>query len=256
MRQVDQDIDQPIEDVLEACRVRLVRGDTIEACLAAYPSRAAALTELLPVAIQAQSLASVPDPERAVAARRRFAMSIAAARENRARGESARYRGPFGWLVRIAVPLVLVLAMSASGLGLALASDGSLPDSPLYSVKQASNKVALFLARTPEGRAAANARIANRQRLDLDYAEQNHKALMVRLVIARAMVEASDRATEQALLIDGPNRAEALKNLTRLLQAEEKSLNPLANDARVQVATDAKSYQQELESNVLKVTAK
>lgn len=256
MRQADQQIDQPFDDVLEACRMRLVRGDTIEACLAAYPSYAVALAELLPIAVRARSLASDPDSEHAAAARRRFLMTIAAARENRARAEAARYRGPFGWLVRIAVPAALVLVLSASGLGLVQASDGSLPDSPLYTVKQASNNVALLFARTPEGRAAANARIANRHRLDLDNAERAHKGPFVRLIIAKAMVEASDRATDQALLIAESGRADAMKNLTRLLQAEEKSLNPLANDPRVQVATDAKGYQQELAADVLKLTVK
>jgi hypothetical protein len=256
MRQADQQIDQPFDEVLEACRMRLVRGETIESCLAAYPSYASELATLLPLAVRVQALAREPDPNHAAAARRRFQLTIAAAKENQARVEASRYRGPFGWLVRLAVPIALVLVLSASGLGLVQASDGSLPDSPLYSVKQASENVGLAFARSPEGKALLNARFANRRRLDLENAEKARKGPMLRIVIARAMVEASDRATDQTLLMSETGRAEAMKNLTRLLQAEQRSLNPLANDARVQVATDAKGYQQQLEADIAKLTTK
>ena len=256
MRQADRPNDQPFEDVLEACRVRLFKGDSIEACLAAFPSHADALAELLPTAMRALSVASNPDPARAAAARKRFLMTISAARENRTRSEAARYRGPLGWLMRIAVPAAIVLALSGSGFGLVNASDGSLPDSPLYPVKQGSNRVALLLARTPKDRAGVNARIANRQRMDLDNAEQAHKGPLVRMIIARMMVDASDRATDQALLMSEPERTDGMKRLAVLLQMEQRSLNPLSNDPRVQVANDAKGYQQELQSDVLKLTVK
>jgi hypothetical protein len=256
MRQADRLTDQSFEDVLEACRVLLFRGATIDACLAAYPSHADALAELLPTAMRARALAREPDPVHAAEARRRFLLTMAAARENRTRAESARYRGPFGWLARLAVPVAIVLVLSASGFGLVNASDGSLPDNPLYTVKQGSNNIALLLARTPKDRAGVNARIANRQRLDLDNAEQAHKGPVVRLVIAKMMVEASDRATDQALLMSEPERTDGMKRLAVLLQMEQKSLNPLSNDPRVQVATDAKGYQQELESDILRLKVK
>ena len=254
MRQNDQKIDQPIDDVLEACRLRLARGETIADCLAAFPDHAPALATLLPLAARAQTLALDPDPEHAAAAGRRFQLALAAARESRAQENAARSRRPMTWVYRLALPMALVVVLSASGLGLVQASDGSLPDSPLYSVKQASENVGLIFARSPEGKAVLNARFANRRRLDLEIAEKVHKGPMVRLAIARAMVEASDRATNQTLLMAEPARAETAKNLTGLLRAEQKALNPLGNESRVQVATDAKGYQQELEADILKLT--
>jgi hypothetical protein len=253
MRQADQRTDQPIDDVLETCRLRLARGETIAACLAAFPAHASELATLLPVAARIQALAHDPDPEYAAAARRRFQVTLAAARENRAQGEAARSRRPMTWVVRLALPVALVVVLSASGLGLVQASDGSLPDSPLYPVKQASENVGLLFARSPEGKALLNARFANRRRLDLENAEKARKGYALRLVITHAMVEASDRATDQTLLMAEPARTDAAKNLTRLLQAEQKALNPLANDSRSHVATDAKGYQQELEADILKL---
>ncbi|HLZ10614.1 MAG TPA: DUF5667 domain-containing protein, partial [Chloroflexota bacterium] len=217
MRQSDQQTGQPIDDVLEACRLRLGRGQTIAACLAAFPDHASELAALLPLAARIQALAHDPDPRHAAAARRRFQLTLAAARENRSQAEAARSRRPMTWLTRLAVPLALVLILSASGIGLVQASDGSLPDSPLYTVKQAGENVGMLFARSPEGKAMQNARVANRRRLDLQYAEQVHKGPMLRLGIARAMVEASNRATDQTILMSEPARAEAAKNLTRQL---------------------------------------
>src|SRR4029077_13419038 len=155
-----------------------------------FPDHATELAALLPIAAQVQSLAHNPDPEHAAAALRRFQLTLAAARENRAQGEAARSRRPMTWVTRLTLPIALVVVLFASGLGLVQASDGSLPDSPLYTVKQAGENVGLLFARSPEGKAMLNARVANRRRLDLDNAEKARKSPMLRLVIARAMVEA------------------------------------------------------------------
>ena len=99
-----------------------------------------------------------------------------------------------------------------------------------------------------------NAKLANRHRLDLENAEKAHKGPLLRLVIARAMVEASDRATEQTLHLTGPSRADVAKRLTSLLIVEQTDLNSLANDARIQVSNDGHGYQNQLATDIAKLT--
>src|SRR5581483_3731336 len=144
-------MDQPIADVLEQCRERMTRGETIESCLAAYPSHAEELSRLLPVVARVQSLARDPNPAYVEAARRRFAERLAAARASR---PSAAAPGIRKWLQRLAIPVAIVLVLFISGFGLVQAADSTLPDSPLYSVKEARYTVDRVLARSPEARAA------------------------------------------------------------------------------------------------------
>jgi hypothetical protein len=247
MKPVRRNPNEPIEAILEECRLRLAQGDTIAACLADYPARAAELATLLPLVVQTQTLAHAPDPRYAAAAKRRFQSALATAKQNRDR--AARPVGVVGWLARLAVPLALVLILSASGLGLVQAADNSLPDSPLYSVKQATENVSGALATSPPSRAALQIRLANNRKTELERAIAAKKGPGVILVLAQTMVNASNQATEQALLTQGQTRDEIASRLRPLLTAEEHDLATLASDSRPVVATRVQALEQQLSAD-------
>jgi hypothetical protein len=206
----------PIAEVLEECRQRMARGETIESCLAAYPAHADELSRLLPIAVRLRSLARDPDVAYVDAARRRFAAHLAAARARR----PATSRAPLAWLKRLAVPVAIVLVLFLSGFGLVQASDTTLPDSPLYSVKEAQDTVARALARSPEARAATELRIGRQRLAELLLAERLGKnpALLRRLAVG--MVQATNTATVQ-IEQTPPSRRRALLTSARTLMAQE-----------------------------------
>src|SRR6185437_13736855 len=112
-------MDQSIAEILEECRQRMARGETIDSCLAAYPAHGAELARLLPIVARARLLTSDPDPVYVDRARQRFARNLAAARDQRLRTSRS---GPFGWLQNLLVPFAVVLVMLLSGFGLVQAS--------------------------------------------------------------------------------------------------------------------------------------
>jgi hypothetical protein len=249
MQPVEERNNPAIADVLEACRVRLQRGETIAACLAAYPAYRAELASLLPLVVETQGLAYEPDPTYAAGARRRFRATLAAARENRSRELGARYRGPFGLLRRLAVPLVLVLVLSASGLGLVQASDEALPDNPLYTVKQAQENVGQVLARTPQENALLQLRLANRRFMEYQLAVKEKKGPALVEKVASNMVAASDLATERVLNSHGPNRAQMIAELRQLLAKEIAGLNVVVGNPRIAVSQMGQNLQWQLQTD-------
>lgn len=231
-------MDQSIADVLEECRRRLARGETIESCLAAYPSYGGELARLLPVVARARSLASEPDPVYAERARRRFAGELTAARDRRR--PTARPRsGPLGWLQNLLVPVAVVLVMVLSGFGLVQASQNTLPDSPLYTVKQAQENVAEVFARGPEAKAELQIRTANRRLGELQSAEKLRKGPMVLLTLAARMVQASTTATQQIGQTTGPRHDQLLATMRPLLERERRTLDRFTKSRNSQVAAVA-----------------
>src|SRR5579859_4335586 len=108
-------VEQSLESVLEECRQRIVRGESVEQCLTTYPSHAATLRELLPLLAPLRELAVPPDPAFAHAARQRFH-----ARLREVQAQQAAQRVPTiarRWLGRIAIPLVAIVALGGSGFG-------------------------------------------------------------------------------------------------------------------------------------------
>ena len=161
MEQTNRRPNESIADVLEECRRRLARGESVERCLAAYPAHATELAALLPLAVRAQQLARDPHPAFAAAARRRFGAAVDVARG--AREAAPARRGIWGWLRVVAVAAVVVLVLGVSGVGLSQAADSSLPDSPLYPVRQANETIAQILSRSPESRTALEINLAERR---------------------------------------------------------------------------------------------
>jgi hypothetical protein len=146
--------------------------------------------------------------------------------------------------------------MSFSGLGLVQASNDSLPDSPLYSVKRASESFGQVLARSPQDSAAYQIRLAHRRQVELARAEGLHKPAGLQLTIATYMVERSNQATDQVLQNQGTQREQLLIELRRQLHAEQQDLTSLAAPPRSTFAATVSDLQRQLLADEQKVTAK
>ena len=227
-------MDQPIADIIEECRARLARGETIESCLAAYPAQRVELARLLPAMARARLLAVDPDPGFADRARQRFARKLDAARQQRQRTARSRF-GPLGLLQSLLVPFAVVLVLVLSGFGLVQASQNTLPDNPLYTVKQARENVAQVFTRGPQARAAFQMRSANQRLNELQAAEQLRKGPAVILTLAVRMVQASTAATQQIGQTSGPDLDQLVAAMRPLLEGERRALDRYTRNRNAEV---------------------
>jgi hypothetical protein len=142
------------DNILNECLERLLKGATVEQCLAWYPEQAAELEPLLRTARDAKEAAAIkPRPEFRERAGYQFQ---AALREI----ELKRSRGFFSWQPRWVAAVVVVIVLMA-GSGTVAASGNSLPDEPLYTVKLATEAVRLKLTPSAQGRAELYVKLAD-----------------------------------------------------------------------------------------------
>ena len=73
-------MEEQLAEVVEACRFRLARGESVEQCLADYPDHAEELRSLLPVMARLPALRRDPDAAFLHSARQRFHARLAEAR--------------------------------------------------------------------------------------------------------------------------------------------------------------------------------
>lgn len=229
-----------IADALEECRSRLDRGSTVEACLAAYPSHAEELRVLLPMVVTARRLAPPVDPRVAERSRHRFRAYVEAKR-----GETRRSSGLRSWLWRLAGPVIAVIVLSASSLGLAQASANTLPDSPLYTVKQARESLGQILTITPAARASYQTTLARRRLNELNRAEALRKPAVAR-VSALGMLDATQRAVNNTRQTRPTERQVLEARLRPLIRDEIRSLETLANEVPPQSAAPIRQAEQRL----------
>jgi hypothetical protein len=139
--------DKDFENILNECLDRLMDGESVESCLARYPQHAAGLEPLLKTALEARTAASIsPDPGFRQRAGLEFQKAIAEMPEKTP-------RRPFRWQLRWVIPVAVFLVIFVSGAGTVVAATNSLPDSPLYGLKLAVEKVQLAFTFSSEGKA-------------------------------------------------------------------------------------------------------
>ncbi len=153
------------DNILDECLERLlVKGETIEQCLQSYPEQAAELEPLLRTALATgEAVDFQPRPEFRAKARYQFRSAL---REMEGGGR----RSLFGWFPRWATSVAIVLAVLVAGSGTVAAASNSMPDSPLYSVKLATEQVRLTLTPSPLGKAEFCASLADRRVEEILYA--------------------------------------------------------------------------------------
>jgi hypothetical protein len=170
--------DRDLNDILNECLDRLNRGETVAQCLARFPQHADALEHLLNTAFVAHKISVVrPRPEVKAIAKARF---LAAVRETEVK-KTRRVAWLPGWAAAAATALVVILA----GGGTVVASTNSMPDSPLYSVKLATEQVRLTLTFSGEGKTDLYARFADNRVTEIAYMADKGNIRQVELLTSR-----------------------------------------------------------------------
>jgi len=155
--------DRAFENILDDCLERLVKGETPEQCLERYPGEATRLEPLLRTA-QVAKEALVIHPRFEFKARARYEFQ-SALREKLAPKKASRLRLMPRWATALLVISVLLLA----GGGTAIAASDSMPDSPLYPVKLATEQVQLTLTPSDVGKARLCAELADKRVAEIIY---------------------------------------------------------------------------------------
>ena len=166
--------DKDFENILEDCLERLmVRGETVEDCLNAYPQQAAALKPLLHISLMAKNAAGIePRPEFKASARYQFRTALQEAAPRKTRLFPA-------WRFRWATALTAILFMLMAGSGLVVASSTSMPNNPLYSVKLAVEQMQLNLTFSDLGKANLYAEFSDRRVSEIMHMAQKGDASRV-----------------------------------------------------------------------------
>jgi len=147
-----------IDNILDDCLERiLARGESVEECLAHYRQYADELNPLLQTAVATKkALAIEPRPDFRARARYQFHSALKEA-------ASKKRRLFFGWQLRWVTMASLALVLLLSGGGIVAAASNSMPDSPLYQVKLATEQIQLLLTSSPEDKAELYAKLADRR---------------------------------------------------------------------------------------------
>jgi len=170
---------EEFNNILDECLERLlVRGETVEQCLASYPGQADELEPLLQMALATKkALAIQPRPE--FKARARYQLGSAF------REVKPKRRFFFGWQPRWATAVAVVLILLLGGGSTVAAAGSSMPDDLLYPVKLATEQVQLTLTRSNMGRAELHAELADRRVAEIIYMADKGDAQQVEVIAQR-----------------------------------------------------------------------
>ncbi|MBI4492365.1 MAG: hypothetical protein HY690_06185 [Chloroflexi bacterium] len=219
---------------LEECCRRVQRGEPLERCLADYPAAyQQELARLVPLAGRVGQLARDPSPEFQARLERRLLASVDEARRGRRVGLLSRLGRLFaGPAMRTAtVALVVMAVLVGGGVEVEQAAADSLPDSPLYRVKEAREWVTLTLARDGETRVGVHAaQIAQRGR-ELERAVQTGKPRRVVDVLALRLAWSIDQIVDQALELQAQGNPRPARRALVALRAMERPLDRLTAQA-------------------------
>ncbi len=175
-----------VTHALDECLDRiLVEGDSIEQCLKRYPALAGELAPLLKTALMThQAAALTPRPEFRERARFQFQAALRDMITNREEKRGFGFR--LSWQPRFAtVAITIILALVIAGSGTVAAASNSLPDSPLYPVKLATETVQLQLADSPLEKAELHSKFADNRVAELVKMAEKGKADQVEKLASR-----------------------------------------------------------------------
>src|SRR4030065_274127 len=149
--------EKEFDKILDECLDYILDGGDIEACLAQHPEHATELEPMLRTALETRNAAAIkPNPEFRQRAGNEFQAAI---REM----PSQAPRSAFRWQVRWMTPLAVVIVLLMAGSGTVAAASNSLPDSPLYQVKLATESIQLAFTPSDLGKAELYARFTDRR---------------------------------------------------------------------------------------------
>lgn len=134
------------DDILNECIERVLDGESVESCLAAFPEYAAELEPLLRTAVATWNATDVlPRPEFRQRAANEFQWAV--------RSLKPRRSNSLRWQVRLVTAFSIVVVTLLAGTGTVAAASNSLPDQPLYGVKLFTENVRVALTPSAVGKA-------------------------------------------------------------------------------------------------------
>ena len=214
-------MNKEFENILDDCLERLVvRGETVEDCLNAYPQQADALKPLLQTALLTKNATGIePRPEFKASARYQFRIALQETTTNKNRFLST-------WRFRWVTALTSILVMLMASGGLVVAAGTSMPDSPLYSVKLAVEQMQINLTFSNLGKANLYASFADRRVSEIMHMAQKGDASQVvagtnllgdqLAMIANLTTDADKTWQDNRVLIeDGQSALESDESLTK-----------------------------------------
>jgi len=143
------------DNILDECLDRVMKGQDIETILALYPEHAFELEPLLRTALDTRKAAAIkPRPEFRQRAGYEFQSAIRDMPPHKA-------PNPSRWQVRWMAPVAIVIVLLLAGGGTVVAASNSLPDSPFYRVKLATEAVQLAFASSDLAKAELYTRFAD-----------------------------------------------------------------------------------------------
>ena len=253
---MEREGDLRLMDAVEACVERTQAGEPLDVCLADYPAEYHdELRSLVPAAEHVRRLSRDPSP--VFVNRLEQALLGEADRLAAEHGPQGRWLGLVAglrnaWLgsAMRAAALVLVLAGSLVGLGVGLdyASADSLPDSPLYQVKQAREWAELALARDDTAQVNANSRHLAERRRELQQVAQAptpRPAVVERL--SNQAVQTADRLVARAKEAEAKGNTEAPAKAAATLRTVRAAVERAARNAPPQTRPRLEALAAELQ---------
>ncbi|MFH1639660.1 MAG: DUF5667 domain-containing protein [Chloroflexota bacterium] len=174
--------DKELNNILDECLERLLsnENETVDGCLQSYPEHASELEPLLKTAFIVRRASSAVKPREEFRARARYQFG-AALHESWAKGK----RPFFAWLPGWAAVLSIVLIFLLAGGGTIAVAGNTMPDSPLYPVKLATEQVRMMLPASDLRRAEIDAEFVDRRVDEIVYMASKGDVTQVDALIER-----------------------------------------------------------------------
>jgi hypothetical protein len=169
-------------DILNTCLEGLLTGSmTVDECLKQYPEQAHELAPLLQTALSVEHAVDIePAPEAKAHGRYHLQLKMA--------DTGKHYRSSYrNWQPRWAIAVMTALLVLILGSGTVFASNSSMPGSPLYPVKIATENVRLSMTGSAVAKAQLYATYAERRVVELGYIAEkgNVKSAQVEKIAKR-----------------------------------------------------------------------
>jgi len=184
--------DKNIDSIFDECLEGVLSGQTtIEQCLKEHPEQAAELEPLLRTALSINNAVAI-QPDAQLKARGRYQLQLKMAQLGKPR------RAPlFGWQPRWATGIMTAMLVFTVGGGTVLAADGSMPGSPLYPIKIATENVRVSLAGSEVEKEALLAQCADRRVSEIEHVVAKGN------VDAQTVADVADRYIQQVDRMSG-----------------------------------------------------
>jgi hypothetical protein len=218
------DYERQFDDVLEECVALVrIRKATIEECLERYPDLKEKLEPLLRTALVLEATPKVePSPKFKMAARMRLMQKVgvpAVVAERRIRPRRIPMR-----LTAVSLAFLLILG------GVAAASTNSLPDSFLYPIKRAIEKVRLATALNERSRASIYLSLAKERLEEAKAMVRARKTGLVRKTL-REMNQETEEAYRSLQRVSGKDKEVLLTKLVSLSERQQAVLKRVIEQA-------------------------